>query len=68
MLILVDPRSKLAVQPGDISSMQMVQMPGGRLRLELRMISGGEIVIPASNDRGQVDLADIHAQLMEASK
>jgi hypothetical protein len=68
MLILVDPRSKLAVQPGDISSMLMVQIPGGRLRLELRMISGREIVIPAINDLGQVDLAAIHARLMEASK
>jgi hypothetical protein len=68
MLILVDPRTKLAVQPGDISSMLMVQIPGGRLRLELRMISGGEIVIPAINDLGRVELATIHAQLMEASK
>lgn len=68
MMIMVDPRSKLAVQPGDISSMQVVQAPGGRWILELRMISGGEIVIPASNDYGQVDLNAIHAKLMEASK
>lgn len=68
MMILVDPRSKLAVQPGDISSMQVVQSPGGRWILELRMISGREIVIPASNDYGQVDLTAIHAKLMDASK
>ena len=68
MLILVDPRSKLAVQPGDISSMEMVQGIGGRWILQLRMISGREIVIPASNDLGRVDLNVIHAQLMEASE
>lgn len=68
MMIMVDPRRKLAVQPGDISSMQMVRGIGGRWILELHMISGREIVIPASNDLGQVDLNVIHAQLMEASK
>lgn len=68
MLILVDPRRKLAVQPGDISSMQVAQVPGGRWVLELQMISGREIVIPASNDYGSVNLSEIHAQLMEASK
>lgn len=68
MLILVDPRRKLAVQPGDISSMQVVLNPGGRWTLELHMISGREIVIPASSDLGSVNLSDIHARLMEASK
>ncbi|KPX11848.1 MULTISPECIES: hypothetical protein [Pseudomonas syringae group] len=68
MMILVDPRRKLAVQPGDISSMQMVTTPGGRWALELQMISGREIVIPASNDQGSVDLNVVHAQLMEASE
>lgn len=68
MMIMVDPRRKLAVQPGDISSMQMVMIPGGRWVLELHMISGREIVIPASNDLGQVDLNVIHSQLMEASE
>ncbi|MDF7792911.1 hypothetical protein [Pseudomonas syringae] len=68
MLILVDPRRKLAVQPGDISSMQMVTTLGGRWALELQMISGREIVIPARNDQGSVDLNVVHAQLMEASE
>lgn len=68
MLILVDPRCKLAVQLRDISAMHVVQNPGGRWILELQMISGREIVIQASNDFGQVDLSAIHAQLMEASK
>jgi hypothetical protein len=68
MMILVDPRRKLAVQPGDISSMQVVLSPGGRWVLELHMISGREILIPASNDNGQVDLTAIHAKLMEASQ
>jgi hypothetical protein len=68
MLIVVDPRRKLAVQPGDISSMQVVLSPGGRWVLELHMISGREILIPASNDQGSISLSDIHAQIMEASK
>lgn len=68
MMILVDPRRKLAVQPGDISSMQVVQVPGGRWVLELHMTSGREIVIPASNDYGTVNLSEVHARLMEASK
>jgi hypothetical protein len=68
MLVLVDPRRKLAVQPGDISSMQVVLTLGGRWALELQMISGREILIPASNDQGSVNLSDIHAQIMEASK
>jgi hypothetical protein len=54
MLILVDPRRDLAVQPGDISSMQM--------------ISGSAILIPGLNDSGHVDLGAVHAQIMEASK
>jgi hypothetical protein len=68
MMILVDPRRKLAVQPGDISSMQMVVLPTGGPALELRMISGREILIPGLNDSGHVDLGAVHAQLMEASK
>jgi hypothetical protein len=68
MMIMVDPRRKLAVQPCDISSMQMVQGIGGRWTLELHMTSGREIEIPASSDLGRVDLNLIHAQLMEASE
>lgn len=68
MLILVDPRRDLAVQPGDISSMQTVVLPSGRSALALQMISGGEILIPAYNDSGRVDLSAVHAQIMEASK
>jgi hypothetical protein len=48
--------------------MQDAQIPGGRWVLELHMISGREIVIPASNDYGTVNLSEVHAQLMEASK
>jgi hypothetical protein len=68
MLVLVDPRTQLAVQPGDISSMRMALDPNYRNVLVLHMTSGQEIRIPSSNDNGQVDLKAIHANLMAASK
>jgi hypothetical protein len=68
MMVLIDPRSKLAVQPGDISSMKITYLVGGGRALVLTMTSGQEIHIPGTNDSGQVSIDAVHAQLMEASK
>lgn len=69
MLILVDPRRKLAVQPGDISSMQIQhELEGGRV-LVLHMVSGREIKVhDCVGRREHLDIDHVHRQLMEASK
>ncbi|SDU97357.1 hypothetical protein SAMN05216558_1350 [Pseudomonas vancouverensis] len=68
MMILVDPRCRLAVQASDISSMQLVLKPGGSCSLVLHMTSGREIDIPSWNDSGFLDLSAVHAKIMGAGK
>ena len=68
MLILIDPRNKLAVQPGDISSMQINREIGGRRALVLMMTAGQEIRVASNNDCGDLNLDAVHRELMEASK
>lgn len=69
MLIQIDPRRKLAVQPGDISSMHIqTVLEGGRV-LVLNMVSGAEIkVFDCTDRREHLDIDHVHQQLMEASK
>lgn len=68
MMILVDPRNKLAVQPGDISSIQINRETGGRRVLVLMMTSGQELRVSSNNDGGDLNIDAVHKQLMEASK
>lgn len=71
MLILVDPRTHLAVQPGDISAMRIVWSSGEEGEyLLLAMTSGKEFKVWEQLGRRdpKLNIRDLHQRLMEASK
>lgn len=70
MMILVDPRTHLAVQPGDISAMRICRGVEGGEYLQLCMTSGSEFKVYGELSRGEpkVNIRDLHQRLMEASK
>lgn len=69
MLILIDPRTHLAVQPGDISAMRIYLSTDGEYLL-LAMTSGKEFKVHAELGRRdpKLDIRDLHRRLLEASK
>ncbi|PWK30874.1 hypothetical protein [Pseudomonas sp. OV226] len=68
MMILVDPRRHLAVQPGDVSSISITSGVEGGKVLVLFLVGGQELRIHSRNEDGFLDLHAVHKQLMEASK
>ena len=70
MMILVDPRTHLAVQPGDISAMRICWGAEDGEYLLLAMTSGKEFKVYGELGRNdpKVNIRDLHLRLMEASK
>ncbi|MBB6286125.1 hypothetical protein HDC32_001620 [Pseudomonas sp. JAI120] len=70
MMVLVDPRTHLAVQPGDISAMRICRAAEGGEYLLLCMTSGCEFKVYGELSRSdpKLNIRDLHQRLMEESK